>query len=177
MSELFERLQKNFDAVDYREQKPELAFVAVPKDKAEMTLRHLRDHEGYAHLSFFTTTDYIERGVFRLIYMLHNYETKHDLGVHVEIDRENAVMESIHELWAQAKDYQREMKEMYGIDFPGSPGVDDNFMLEGWKDIPPMRKEFDTHEYVERTFFARPGRKSYDPRTYMKEKLYPDREE
>ena len=85
-------------------------------------------------------------------------------------------MHSIHKLWAQAADYQRELKEMFGIDFPGSPRVDESFMLESWREIPPMRKEFDTHEYVQRTFFPRPGRETNDPRVYMKKKLYPDLE-
>ncbi|WP_416208189.1 NADH-quinone oxidoreductase subunit C [Halomonas sp.] len=34
---------------------------------------------------------------------------------------------------------QRELKEMFGIDFPGSPRVDEPFVLESWDDIPPMR--------------------------------------
>jgi len=176
MNELIERLQKNFDAYDFKAQKPALGFIHVPKEKAEMMIRHLRDFEGYVHLSFFTTIDYIEQGIFRLLYMLHNYDTRHDLGVHVDIDRENATMQSIHPLWAQAADYQRELKEMFGIDFPGSPRVDESFMLESWVDIPPMRKEFDTHEYVQRTFFPRPGRETNEPRVYMKKKLYPDAE-
>ena len=175
MNEMIERLQKLFDASDYREQKPSLSFIKVDKEKAEQMIRHLKHNEGYAHLSFFTTSDYIEKGFFRLIYMLHNYDAKHDLGIHVEIDRENATMQSIHGLWAQAADYQRELKEMYGIDFPGSPRVDDYFMLEGWDNMPPMRKDFDTHQYVEDTYFPREGRgESYDPREYMKSKLYPD---
>jgi NADH-quinone oxidoreductase subunit C len=63
---------------------------------------------------------------------------------------------------------------MFGIDFPGSPGVDESFILEGWQEIPPMRKDFDTAAYSEKTFFPREGRKTDDPKEYMKEKLYPD---
>jgi NADH-quinone oxidoreductase subunit C len=51
--------------------------------------------------------------------------------------------------------------------------VDEDFMLEGWDEIPPMRREFDTKAYAERTFFPRPGRKSTDPRSHMQEQLYP----
>ena len=87
------------------------------------------------------------------------------------VSRENATMESAHTLWEQVKTYQREMKEMFGIDFPGSPGVDENFILEGWDDKPPYRRDFDTKKYAEDTFFPRPGRKRYDPEEYMKEKM------
>ncbi|MCG6863775.1 MAG: NADH-quinone oxidoreductase subunit C [Chromatiaceae bacterium] len=174
MKQLFERLQTSFAVADYKEQRRDLAFLCIPREYAEMLIRHLRDHEGFSHLVFFTAVDYIEDGIFRLIYMLHNYETKDTIGVHVDISRENASMTSIHALWAQAALYQRELKEMFGIDFPGSPGVDEDFLLEGWDEIPPMRKEFDTRAYAEKTFFPRPGRKSTDPRTHMREQLYPD---
>ena len=36
---------------------------------------------GYTHLSFFTAVDQIEEGLFELLYMLHNYNLTHDLGV------------------------------------------------------------------------------------------------
>jgi NADH-quinone oxidoreductase subunit C len=134
----------------------------------------LRDHEGFSHLVFFTAVDYIEDGVFRLIYTLHNYETKNTLGVQTDLSREEPVMISIHELWEQAGLYQRELKEMFGIDFPGCPRVDEDFLLEGWDEIPPMRKEFDTRAYAEKTFFPRPGRKSTDPRAHMRDELYPE---
>ena len=174
MQQLFERLQALFAVTDFKEQRGDLAFLSIPKDHAEMLIRHLRDHKGFTHLVFFSAVDYIEDGVFRLIYMLHNYESKDTLGVHVDISRENSTMTSIHELWAQAALYQRELKEMYGIDFPGSPGVDEDFLLEGWDEIPPMRREFDTRAYAEKTFFPRPGRTSADPRAHMQENLYPD---
>jgi NADH-quinone oxidoreductase subunit C len=63
---------------------------------------------------------------------------------------------------------------MFGIDFPGSPRVDEPFILESWDDIPPMRREFDTRAYSEARYFPRPGREKIVPREYMREQLYPD---
>ena len=83
-------------------------------------------------------------------------------------------MDSIHHIWIHAETDQREIKELFGIDFPGSPGVDEDFVLEDWDEIPPMRRDFDTLEYSERTFFQREGRKTYDTKEYMKSKLYPN---
>lgn len=174
MKQLFERLQPLFAVTDFKQQRDDLAFLRIPKDYAEMLIRHLRDHEGFSHLVFFTAVDYIEDGIFRLVYTLHNYETKVTLGVQADLSREESVMTSIHELWEQAGLYQRELKEMFGIDFPGCPRVDEDFLLEGWDEIPPMRREFDTRAYAEKTFFPRPGRKSTDPRAHMQEKLYPE---
>ena len=78
-----------------------------------------------------------------------------------EVDAE---AESIHTLWPEAVTYEQEFNEMYGITFPGSPRQGVEFMLEGWTDMPPMRRDFDTVEYCERTYEFRPGRHSVDPK-------------
>jgi NADH-quinone oxidoreductase subunit C len=36
-----------------------------------------------------------------------------------------------------------------------------------------MRRDFDTLDYSEKTYFPRPGRTTHDPREHMKEQLYP----
>ena len=174
MKELIEKLKSTFEITHINYQKPNLTFFTIPKNEAAMLLTHLRDYEKYTHLSFLTAVDYMERGVFQLTYMLHNYEDKRDLGIRVEIERENATMTTAHHLWAQVCTYERELKEMFGIDFPGSPRVDEPFILEDWDNIPPMRREFDTKKYAEETYFPRPGRETHDPAEYMKEKLYPN---
>jgi NADH-quinone oxidoreductase subunit C len=63
---------------------------------------------------------------------------------------------------------------MFGIDFPDSPGVEEEFILEGWTGIPPYRRDFDTLKYSDETFAPRPGRETRDPSEHMKDELYPD---
>ena len=172
---LLERLTKEFDITDITERHARMTTIKVHKDKGERLIRELRDREGYVHLSFVACVDYIERGVLSIIYMLHNYDEKKDLGIHIEVDRENPEMTSIHTLWAQAWTYQRELREMYGINFPGSPRVDEEFCLEGWDQMPPMLRDFDTRKYSNEQFGHREGRASEDPREHMKAKLYPNR--
>ena len=175
MNELIDRLQRDFGVDDINERKTSLTTLRVRKDSAETLLRELRDREGYTHLNFMTCIDYIEDGIFTLVYMLHNYDKKHSLAVHVDISRDNEDMISIHTLWAQAWTYQRELREMYGIKFPGSPRLEEDFCLEGWDDIPPMRREFDTKEFSQQRFGHREGRHSEVPRDHMKVELYPNR--
>jgi NADH-quinone oxidoreductase subunit C len=82
-------------------------------------------------------------------------------------------METIHDLWPTAATYQRELREMFGIQFPGSPGVNDDFILEGWTGMPPYRRDFDTKRFSEENYNHRPGRETRDPANYMKQQLYP----
>lgn len=167
-------IQVKFKIIEIEEQRKDLSFITILKEQAISLITYLRNIKEYKHLVLLTAVDWIEDNKFQLTYLLNNPEKKSDIGVKVLIDRENPEMESIHHLWKQAKTYQRELREMFGINFPGSPKVEEPFILEGWTDIPPYRKDFDTKKYSEETYFPRPGRSSNDPATYMKQKLYPD---
>ncbi len=173
MKEILQRLDERFYVREKKQQRPNLLFVTVDKKVAVEAVTYLRDYEGFRHLVLISAVDYIERDVFQLTYLLHNYRLHCDIGVRVEIDRENPVMDSIHHLWAAAQVYQRELKEMFGIDFPGCPRVNESMILEGWDNIPPMRKDFDTKKYSEETYFPREGRFTLDPIKQMEEKNYP----
>jgi NADH-quinone oxidoreductase subunit C len=175
MNAMLEKLQREFGVTGITECKPGLTTLKVAKDKTETLIRELRDLEGYTHLNFMTVIDYIEDGIFTIVYMLHNYDKKDTLGIHVDIGRDGEDMVSIHHLWAQAWTYQRELREAYGIRFPGSPRLDEDFVLEGWDQIPPMRREFDTKKFSEERFGHREGRSSEQPREHMKVNLYPNR--
>ncbi|MEA3444925.1 MAG: NADH-quinone oxidoreductase subunit C [Bacteroidota bacterium] len=174
MKNLIDKLQKSFTLTDEKYQRENLTFVTVKKESALDIVAHCRDYEGFSHFVLLSCVDWIEDGKFQLTYLLNNPEKKIDLGIRTFISRDNATMTSAHKLWRQISTYQRELREMYGIDFPGSPRVNEQFILEGWDDIPPMRREFDTKQFSEDTFFPRDGRGSNDPATYMKSKLYPD---
>jgi NADH-quinone oxidoreductase subunit C len=174
MEEIIDRLQELYPISDFKQQNDSLALITVDKEKAVDFITRLKNDEGFLHLSILTAVDWLETNKFQLSYLINNPTTKDSFVVRVMLDRENAEMFSIHHLWEQAATYQRELKEMFGIDFPGSPGVDKPFILEGWHEIPPYRRDFDTKKYSEETYFPREGRTKNVPAEYMKQKLYPD---
>ena len=174
MQQLQDRLWQSFPLGEWDERRDDLAFVTVRRDILRPMLQHLRDREGFTHLVILTAVDWIEEGDFQLTYLLHNRNEPADLGVRIRIPRDGASMESIHDLWPTAATYQRELREMFGIDFPESPRVNEDFILEGWHAAPPYRREFDTLKYAEDTYVERPGRGTRDPVEFMKQQLYPD---
>lgn len=131
--------------------------LTIKKESVSSLLLYLKDTLGFRHLSHIAYVDWIEQNEFELVYLLWSPVDKVKLFVHTRIDRENPVMENIDMIWRQANTYQREIKEMLGIDFPDMVAPDE-FILEDWDDIPPFRRDFDTLEYVNRTFWHRPGR-------------------
>ena len=177
MQQICERLTDQFGCDNVIHQRADLSFLRVDKEKLESTLVYLKTHEGFTHLSFVTVIDYIEDNMFRLTYTLYNYDITANIGVQVDIVRDKATMHSIHHLWAQGWTYQRELKEMYGIDFPGSPRVDEEFVLEGWDGPPPMLRDFDTVKFCEERFVDREGRGTQDVKQVMRENIYPERGE
>ncbi len=173
MRELHASLKKLFPLGDLTEQRPNLAFVTVPKDHLRAVAVHLRDTAGFTHLVLLTAVDWLEDEVFQLTYLLHDRAKNRDIGLRVKLPRLTASMESIHEVWPTAATYQRELREMFGIDFPGSPRLNEEFILEGWNDIPPYRRDFDTKKYAAESYNQRPGRETRDPAQHMKQQLYP----
>lgn len=176
MHDLYERLKARYPLGELTLQRPDLAFATVPADHARDLLRALRDQEGFSHLVLLTAVDWLEDGLFQLTYLLNDRARARDFGVRVMIPRPErglAGMESIHDLWPTAATYQRELREMFGIDFPGSPRLEEPFILEGWHDIPPYRRDFDTLRYAREHYAERPGRATSDPETHMREALYP----
>ena len=174
MRDLYDRLKDRFRLGPLTEQRPDLGFVTVERAFLRPVLTELRDVEGFTHLVLLTAVDWLEEGQFQLTYLLNNRARDLSLGLRLLLAREAASMDTIHDLWPTAETYQRELREMFGIDFPGSPRVNDEFILEGWTDLPPYRRDFDTKVYSEQTYAERPGRVSHDPRAHMKHKLYPD---
>jgi NADH-quinone oxidoreductase subunit C len=174
MQTLYASLEGPFGLTGFTEQKPGLGFVTVTRAQLRPLLLHLRDREGFTHLVLLTAVDWIEDGQFQLTYLLNDRARARDIGVRLMLPRDGASMDSIHDLWPTAATYQRELREMFGIDFPGSPRVDEDFILEGWADLPPYRRDFDTLQYAHEAYAERPGRETRDPASYMKEKLYPD---
>ncbi|GAB6042687.1 NADH-quinone oxidoreductase subunit C [Endothiovibrio diazotrophicus] len=174
MRELYDRLKQRFELGELTEQRPDLAFITVAREVLRPLLLHLRDKEGFTHLVLLTAVDWIEEGEFQLTYLLSNRKAAVDVGLRLMIPRDGVAMESIHDLWPTAATYQRELREMFGIDFPDSPRVNEEFILEGWRDIPPYRRDFDTLKYAQESYNDRPGRETRDPEQYMKEQLYPD---
>lgn len=173
MKEIYELLKDRFRLSDFDQKHPGQAWLKVPSDQAVALITHLRDIHGYSHLVMLTCVDWLEDGLFQLTYILHNYKDHIDIGVKVYIDRNNAVMESIHHLWNQACTYQRELYEMFGISFPGSPRMTEPLILESWDDMPVMRRDFDTKAYSEAHYSHR-ERDIHEPEEHMKQRMYPE---
>ncbi len=126
-------------------------YVRAPKNMVLPILAYLKQH-GFNQFTQLTCVDWIDEGKFELVYNLLSFDMDfiHVL-VSTKIDRDNETMPTAIKVYEMAFDYEREIHEMFGVVFEGHPLLDE-FLLEDWKGMPPMRKDFDTRKYVEEKF-------------------------
>ena len=144
--------------LDSKIQRQKRVILRTTKEHIESVLLYLKEKLGFLHLSHMSCVDWIEENRFEIVYILWNPEKKINVLVKIDIDRMNPVAPNIDYIWDQANTYEREMREMFGIQFEGLVAPKE-FILEDWDDIPPMRRDFDTLQYAARTYRYRDYRK------------------
>ncbi len=145
MIELISKLEKL--SLELVQKQDYLYKVEVKKEQLESLLLSFLNEFGYITLDSINCRDDLEEGNFVITYCLLTPKRDHVVMVQTSIERENASLPSIHTFWPQAEIMEREMHEMFGVDFPGHPTLID-FALEYWDNIPPLRRDFDTLQYV-----------------------------
>lgn len=138
----------------------------VARDRLPSRLGELRA-DGYVQLTLLTATDWLEEGEFEVTYILTDPSARRTVMLSTRVPRDAAELPTVSDVWPAAVTYEQELDEMFGIRFPGSPRQGVPFILEGWKDIPPMRRDFDTLKYSVEHYEDRPGRESVDTRRYV----------
>ena len=111
---------------------------------------------GFEHLSNITCVDWIKKARFDVTYNLWSYQHKAHAVVKAQLKRDNPEMPTLMNVWLQAQVYEREVHEMFGVHFDGNPDLSPLF-LHNWKDIPPLRKDFDTEEYARKAYGVEGG--------------------
>ncbi|HMA99946.1 MAG TPA: NADH-quinone oxidoreductase subunit C [Spirochaetota bacterium] len=116
--------------------------------------------KGYEHLALVSCVDWIEQKKFELVYILSPYpeqepefskKEKTNIILKTRIDREQPEIVSVINIFKNAEPYEREIHELFGINFNGHPRLTPLFLERTYK-IPPFRKNFDTREYVKKVF-------------------------
>jgi len=153
-----ERLKVNFDLKDAKVIPDEKRVdIFIKKELTSPVLFYLKEQMGFKHLMHASVVDWIEEGELEMIFMLWAPKEKVKVFVKTRMDRNNAVMENLDMIWPQLNTYEREFKEMYGIEFNGLVAPKE-FILEDWDGPPPMRRDFDTEAYAKEVYSERKGR-------------------
>lgn len=123
--------------------------IATGKESLLRLLRFLKDGR-FWHLSAISCVDWIKDKEFELIYHLSSQDSLHVM-LKIRIPRDNPKITSVISIFKNAQTYEREIWEMFGINFQGNPRLIP-LLLDKWKGKPPFRKDFNSREYVKKTF-------------------------
>jgi NADH-quinone oxidoreductase subunit C len=118
-------------------------FVVVRGDALLEVCRFLRD-EPELRLDYLldeTAVDYPAENLIRMVYHLHSVPQKHGFKVKVECDRASPKVASLNSVWRAADWLEREILDLFGVEFEGHPDPRRLFMPEDWEGH-PMRKDW-----------------------------------
>lgn len=144
-------LLKDFEGIQFVRKSSRRIRVDVASDSLPTLLELLQGRASYVHLSAITCIDWLDDEEFELVYHVWSYEINTLVSAHTRIAREPGVYLSIYDLYKPAAFFERDIHEMYGVFFEGSPDMN-KFILTEWDGPPPMRKEFDSEAFVNEHF-------------------------
>ena len=146
-----DKLLGDIESVKVKRKSSRRIRIDVESEALPALLELLQGHASYVHLSAISCVDWIDAGEFELVYHLWSYETNSLVSAHTRIAREPGIYLSIYDLYEPAGFFERDIHEMFGVYFEGSPDME-KFILTEWDGPPPMRKDFDAEAFVNQTF-------------------------
>ena len=130
---------------------PRRISAYLDSERLHSLLSLLKGRLGYLHLSAISCVDWPGAGEFELVYHLVSYETHQLISAHIRIPRDPGRCLSVYDLHVPAAYFERDIHEMFGVHFEGTPDQR-AFVLTEWDGPPPMRKDFSSVGYVEETY-------------------------
>jgi NADH-quinone oxidoreductase subunit C len=136
--------------------KPE-ALLDAKYDRGELTLTIAADQiraaaatvqaAGYNAFEDVTAVDWFPAEPrFQLSYHIVSHPYKERIRLRVMVDGEAAAVESITSVWPAANFYEREVFDLFGIQFEGHPNLRRILMPDDWQGY-PLRKDYPVEGY------------------------------
>lgn len=124
--------------------------LTIAKEHLRATLQLLKQApSGYVVLIDLTAVDYLEPIKYaKIVYWLHNPETYARLRIVVDLPRQEK-LPSIVDLWRGADWYERELFDLFGVEFEGRLKTERILMPDDWRGHPLRRDYALTEESVQ----------------------------
>ncbi len=139
----------SFTASDFRDNHR----IVVPADQIFSALSILKSVGGFDLLSDLTAVDYLHYpdadDRYGVVYCLTNTTTGERVIVKTFVNDPSPSVPSVYSLWPGADWMEREVYDMYGIDFPGHPDLRRILMPDTFAGF-PLRKDYPLRGHGER---------------------------
>jgi NADH-quinone oxidoreductase subunit C len=78
-----------------------------------------------------------------MVYHLSSTKHRHNLVIKSKLDRTNPEIETVSHIWRTADFHEREVYEMFGVNFLNHPDLRLLILPDGWEGKNPLRKDFE----------------------------------
>jgi NADH-quinone oxidoreductase subunit C len=151
------------------------SIVYVATARAHEILAWLRDDpaQRFDYLTDVTAVEYRDQErPLQVVWQLRSLGRKADLRVKVELDKAGPlVVDSVYDLWKGADWLEREVFDMFGVDFPGHPDLRRILMWETYAEGFPLRKDFPLRGHFSRAEQTRQALNANPEANYSLEEL------
>lgn len=117
-------------------------FIRVETDEIVDICRYLKNQLHFIYLTdIFGIDRFTSEERFEVVYNLISLRDRERLFLKVRLPEEEPVIESVTSIWKAASWMEREVYDMFGVEFTGHPDFRRIYMPEDYEYY-PMRKEF-----------------------------------
>lgn len=78
-----------------------------------------------------------------MVYFLESTQYRHIVVAKVQLDRNKPEIETVSHIWRTAEFNEREVYEMFGVNFLNHPDLRLLILPDGWEGKNPMRKDYE----------------------------------
>ena len=78
-----------------------------------------------------------------MVYHLSSTRYRHNMVVKTKLDRNKPEIETVSHIWRTAEFHEREVYEMFGVNFLNHPDLRLLIFPDGWEGKNPLRKDFE----------------------------------
>jgi len=78
-----------------------------------------------------------------MVYHLESTRYRHQVVVKIQLDRNKPEIETLSHIWRTAEFHEREIYELFGVNFLNHPDLRILILPDGWEGKNPLRKDFE----------------------------------
>ena len=78
-----------------------------------------------------------------MVYHLDSTKHRHQVVMKIQLDRNKPEIETVSHIWRTAEFHEREVYEMFGVNFSNHPDLRLLILPDGWEGRNPLRKDFE----------------------------------
>lgn len=119
-----------------------LNIIIAPQDLL-MLATSLRNSEPLCFDFLFCLTCIDWKTHLTMVYHMSSTKHRHNIVVKANLDLANTAIETMSHIWQTANFHEREVYELFGVQFLNHPDLRLLILPDGWEGRNPMRKDFE----------------------------------